>query len=75
MTTIGDGRISTRMTVCAVCGHRERLIVDTDAFVLSRCHACGDERRVARAVEHVVARRVAAQARPRRVGRATVTVR
>ena len=38
----GARLISTRLTVCPVCGHEARLIASTSAEVLSRCYACGD---------------------------------
>ena len=34
--------ISTRLTVCAVCGHEARLVASTSEGVVSRCYACGD---------------------------------
>jgi len=38
--------ISTRLTVCPVCGHEARLVAATSDEVLSRCYACGDVTRV-----------------------------
>jgi len=34
--------ISTRLAVCATCGHDSRLVVLTSEEVISRCYACGD---------------------------------
>ena len=34
--------ISTRLTVCPVCGHEARLVAATSDGVISRCYACGD---------------------------------
>jgi len=42
--------ISTRLTVCAACGHEARLIAATSDEVLSRCYACGDVTRTAQRV-------------------------
>ena len=34
--------ISTRLTVCASCGHEARVVASTSDEVVSRCYACGD---------------------------------
>jgi hypothetical protein len=38
----GTKLISTRLTVCAACGHDSRLVALTSEEVISRCYACGD---------------------------------
>lgn len=38
----GAKLISTRLTVCAACGHEARLVASTSEEVVSRCYACGD---------------------------------
>jgi hypothetical protein len=38
----GAKLISTRLTVCAACGHESRLVASTSEEVISRCYACGD---------------------------------
>ena len=38
----GAKLISTRLTVCAACGHESRLVASTSDEVISRCYACGD---------------------------------
>jgi len=38
----GAKLISTRLTVCAACGHESRLVAATSVEVISHCYACGD---------------------------------
>jgi uncharacterized Zn finger protein len=45
--------VSTRLTICPVCGDETRLIATTSDEVVSRCYRCGDVTRSAPEVARV----------------------